>query len=758
MPKTRAERAAAFLKDIAGEEGLDALRVDAAAADTLNRQRRQQEAAMGIESMSLDIDAATINGALESVMTDRPLAPDQTATIEAIIIPDKRPVMPLKAGSYTATHKLWLHLNDKETKARLTRLAKSIGRIEVPGSKYPYGGTGFVVGPGLVMTNRHVAEIFTEGVGTRQLAFIPGVSPGFSSAYAPDNSEIPVLTVADVVMVHPYWDMALLKVEGLAADMAPLTLAGSDIAGFDKHEIAVIGYPGFDPRNDIGVQKAVFDNRFGVKQLQPGTLRERADTESFSRIVNAVTHDCSTLGGNSGSALIHIESGKVLALHFGGEYLARNYAVPASELGADGRVFDTGVQFDSNKPDGLPPWSGFWTGADSGEAPRRSRAADAAMTAGKAAADGNTAADAGGTPSASSGVRSGACGVDITIPLHITVRLGGPAAPAVVAVSDQAPAGAGASIERLVEPAHDTNYANRRGYNDNFLGIHVPFPEPADSSVLAPTRSGGSRLDYQHFSLLVHARRRLALVTAANVTADKALKEPERDADYSRKALGELGKNDQEKWFVDERMDAAFQLPDVFYTRDDGSFDKGHIVRREDVAWGRTLAEVKRANGDTFHVTNCSPQIAVFNRSTLGRENWGDLEDVVLKNAASEKLCVFGGPVLDASDPHVLGNFGRGDRRMVQVPVKFWKVIVAKAVTGLAAFGFVLEQDLSDVATTEFAVPDAFSAFLVSVDDISTMAGVTFADAIVEADQFEGRGREIALRAGVGVRAAPRRR
>jgi endonuclease G len=148
----------------------------------------------------------------------------------------------------------------------------------------------------------------------------------------------------------------------------------------------------------------------------------------------------------------------------------------------------------------------------------------------------------------------------------------------------------------------------------------------------------------------------------------------------------------------------------------------------------------------------------VFNRSTLGRENWGDLEDVVLKNAASEKLCVFGGPVLDAADPRVLGNFGRGDRRLVQVPVKFWKVIVARAVSGLAAYGFVLEQDLSEVTTAEFALPDAFNAFLISIEEIGAMAGVTFADAIVEGDQFEGRGREIALRAGVGVRAASRRR
>jgi endonuclease G, mitochondrial len=114
--------------------------------------------------------------------------------------------------------------------------------------------------------------------------------------------------------------------------------------------------------------------------------------------------------------------------------------------------------------------------------------------------------------------------------------------------------------------------------------------------------------------------------------------------------------------------------------------------------------------------------------------------------------------VLDDADPRVLGNFGRGDRRMVQVPVKFWKVIVARSAGGLSAFGFVLEQDLSDVATAEFAVPDAFSAFLVAIDDIGAMTGITFAEPVIEADQFDGRGREVALRAGVGVRVKRNRR
>lgn len=744
-PMTRAERAAAFLKDIAGPEGLESLRVDAAGAEEMAEARARQTEGSAIEAMALPLSRTAINGAVEAVMADRPLAPDQASTIEAIIIPDKRPAMPLRGGTYTARHKLWLHLNDETVKARLTGAARAIGRIEVPGSKYPYGGTGFVVGPGLVMTNRHVAEIFITGVGARWLAPVAGVTPGYSSAFAPDNAESEPLKVTGVIMVHPYWDMALLKVEGLPPDVEALTLCGADVTGFERSEIAVIGYPGFDPRNDIDVQRTVYDNRFGIKQLQPGHLRERWDTESYSRIVSAATHDCSTLGGTSGSALIHIATGKVLGLHFGGEYLARNYAVPASELAADGRVFDAGVRFDSEKPAGLPAWAGFWTRAESGEAPRapaRGSRAETDMT-GEAGA-------AAQVPATGPGGSSGA--VEITVPLHITIRLGSSAGPAVAAVA----AAPGSAVERLAEPRHDRDYGNRTGYDEMFLGLSVPFPAAADPAVLAPARTGGARLDYQNFSLVMHKGRRLALATAANVTAETALKEPVGGADTSRRALGGLGPNDQEKWFLDPRMDEAYQLPDAFYTRDDGAFDKGHIVRREDVAWGRTMADLARANGDTFHVTNCSPQVAPFNRSTLGRRNWGDLEAVVLRHAGSERLCVLAGPVLEAADPRFLGAFGRGDRRVVQIPVKFWKVVVARAAVGLAAFGFLLEQDLSAVQTTEFAVPDEFRPCLLPIARIAALTGLVFADAVIEADQFTGRGREIAFQAGIGVQPARR--
>ncbi|MFB1488240.1 MULTISPECIES: DNA/RNA non-specific endonuclease [unclassified Thiocapsa] len=188
------------------------------------------------------------------------------------------------------------------------------------------------------------------------------------------------------------------------------------------------------------------------------------------------------------------------------------------------------------------------------------------------------------------------------------------------------------------------------------LAASTPLPQPKDQGVVAQTRDGRTELLYRHFTILMHRERRLALVCASNVTAEPDLKEPEPGRDYSRKGLGNLRENDQERWFLDPRLESKYQLPDVFFTKDRKAFDKGHIVRREDVAWGDSYDVVRRANGDTFHVTNCSPQVADFNQSQRGEDNWGDLENQVLANAASERLCVFAGPVLDPADEVFVGT------------------------------------------------------------------------------------------------------
>ena len=106
--------------------------------------------------------------------------------------------------------------NDAAIKATLRPVFASIGRIELPGNPdLPYGGTGFVVGRGLVMTNRHVAEIFSVGLGMRDLVFRSASRAGIDFLQEKGSTASQFLRVRDVAMIHPYWDMALLRVDGL---------------------------------------------------------------------------------------------------------------------------------------------------------------------------------------------------------------------------------------------------------------------------------------------------------------------------------------------------------------------------------------------------------------------------------------------------------------------------------------------------------------------------------------------------------------
>ncbi|WP_434616451.1 DNA/RNA non-specific endonuclease [Azospirillum sp. B2RO_4] len=680
--------------------------------------------------------AAALSAAEKLRGGNKPLTPIEQFATEAIIIPDRRPAFDIVDGDFAADHWLWGKLTrDLAIHRRLISAFPCIGRIELPGqSRIPYGGTGFVVGPGLLMTNRHVADIFAQGVGVQNLRFRTGMQAGVDFRQERGRPRGLTLAVRSVRMIHPWWDMALLEVEGLAAAAGSLRLSVEDARGMEAREVAVVGYPAYDPlRNDPAVQDKLFDRTYGVKRLQPGQIAARRQTESFAKIVDAAAHDCSTLGGNSGSAVIDLATGEVVALHFGGRYLDINVAVPTAELVRDARVRDAGVAFAGSAPRGpAPEWLNAWNETEvSMNDDRRPPA----------------------LPATDHGIVPCSAGrATFEVPLRITVEIGDGArvvAPAVSAPTAREAGGADAQ-EALREPERDTNYAGRRGYDPFFLnGREVPLPKARDPRLLATLRDGGTELTYQNFSILMHAERRLALITAANVTREPHLRTPEPGRPTTRKGLSGLGKNDQEKWFLDPRLDAAYQLVDAFYTRDGGAFDKGHIVRREDVAWGETYATLKRANGDTYHITNCSPQVAQFNRSTLGEDNWGDLEDLVLAEAASERFCLFAGPILAPEDRPFEGQ-GEGRQALrVQIPSRYWKVVVARTADGLAAYGFVLEQDLSDVPL-EFTAPENFRRLMAPLTAIEDAAGVDFGSLVRAADRFAtDQAEALAFRGGV---------
>jgi len=307
-------------------------------------------------------ERAQAHEAIESMRAGRDLSPAQEAATEAIILPELRPVVKVANNDFAPfTLPMWQHLNRDDAKQNILRAIPAVGRIEVPDHpSLPYAGTGFLVGEGLMMTNRHVAEIFAEGLGNRELRFRSGLENNLIDFRQEDGVAVSEpFTIRAVLMVHPFWDMALLAVEGLSASRKPLTLQSTPAAALLGEEVVVIGYPAQDSRNDFDVQQRVFAGAYRVKRLQPGLVKEPVRVKSFGHQVEAMAHDSSTLGGNSGSALVHVKTGQVVGLHFGGVYLDKNWAVPAFELSRDEQVVNAKVQFSKTNV-GDVPWKQYW--------------------------------------------------------------------------------------------------------------------------------------------------------------------------------------------------------------------------------------------------------------------------------------------------------------------------------------------------------------------------------------------------------------
>ena len=719
------QRLALMLRQVASESGLASLDVEAVA--------KTESVSSGIETELL---AESVGNGLDAIYQDREIREDEQFALEAIIMPRFRPVIDVIGDDFARPPEPWKHLGTGDAKQSLLDAIPSIGRIELPGHpSIPFGGTGFVVGDGLIMTNRHVAELFATGLGIQGLNFIPGSKGGIDFAQEVEIRESLFLAVEKIVMIHPHWDMALLQVSGLTEEQRPLLLGTSAPEDLLDRDIAVVGYPAQDRRNDFDMQMRIFNKTFDVKRLQPGKIRKREQiTDHFQNNVFTVTHDASTLGGNSGSAVVDVITGQVVGLHFGGRYLVANYAVPTFELARDSRVVDAGVNFATN----IPPshdWDGKWNAADTAES--------------QVNVTRNSSAPAISQQPA--GQMLGGGTATWTLPVNISVSMGVPVSASIAppdakqnisvkpAIGDSGSGGASIATESLKTPFISDGLSERGGFDPTFLDADEEIPMPlltaAGKRIAAKLDNGKAELRYHKFSIVMHKNRRMALFTAANIDWRDSARRVDGHLP-TRRELSGLNRGDAEKWVTDPRIPNAHQLPDVFYTKDRKSFDKGHIVRRHDICWGDSFEDIQMANGDTYHTTNCSPQVKGFNRATLGEGNWGDLETLVQKQTKAEKAIVFAGPAFSRSDPEFTGRTEHGTEK-IQIPQKYWKIVVTKGADGPEVFGFVLEQDLGDV-TWEMAVPQEWKKHMWPISDIEELLDgkATFGE-LSNFDQFD---------------------
>jgi S1-C subfamily serine protease len=252
--------------------------------------------------------------------------------LEAIVALVGRPPLFIQNGRLQADLGVeWQHLDAK--RPQLEQTFASVGRIEVTGhASLDWVGTGFLVAENVIMTNRHVALEFCARVRGRW-RFQQGMSARIDYVEEFGALASAEFALTSVIGVHENFDLALFRVErssGQALTVpSPLPLATQPPSSLAGHQVYAVGYPAWDGRrNDPVEMHRIFQNRYDVKRCQPGTITRAPMSGVF-------VHDCSTLGGNSGSCVIDLETFRVLGLHFGGRYLQGNVAVALWELTND---------------------------------------------------------------------------------------------------------------------------------------------------------------------------------------------------------------------------------------------------------------------------------------------------------------------------------------------------------------------------------------------------------------------------------------
>ena len=130
-------------------------------------------------------------------------------------------------------------------------------------------------------------------------------------------------------------DIAFLRVQA-GHGLEPVPLHTGRLA--PDTPVAAVGYPAADPRrNDPALMDDIFGATYDVKRFSPGLFT------GYERDGVIMLSDYSSLGGNSGSAVLHLDSAEAVGLRFAGLFRESNYAVSADIVAAALRRMSTQV-------------------------------------------------------------------------------------------------------------------------------------------------------------------------------------------------------------------------------------------------------------------------------------------------------------------------------------------------------------------------------------------------------------------------------
>jgi V8-like Glu-specific endopeptidase len=238
---------------------------------------------------------------------------------------------------------------------------RSVGRIQVEQLDQSYNnqdarlqtqgfetglvlGTGFVVQKNVIMTNKHVATFFCSEKSPYSFKVHKHggqrciVKIDFAGVYGRDPE---LCTITKVLYLSPtnVPDIALLEFESRPVDplghgprarngRKPLVLQTQKPRSTDsQRKMFVCGYPTTFSSSDLADENsfsADFMKILGVKRVSFGEFMPTKESNDRA----TVFHNCTTLGGSSGSPLVDFDTGTVWGLHYGGGNRHGNLAEP----------------------------------------------------------------------------------------------------------------------------------------------------------------------------------------------------------------------------------------------------------------------------------------------------------------------------------------------------------------------------------------------------------------------------------------------
>ncbi|MEA3013168.1 MAG: endonuclease mitochondrial [Sphingomonadales bacterium] len=649
--------------------------------EKLERLRRHNAQIRGSDPALAEEGADVLESLAPAVSDEEALA------LESIVMRRERPVLAIKENAASlifadpVDSQIWRERLER-AKPKLERAIKAVGRIELKGSWIDWVGTGWLVADTIMVTNRHVANEFVVRNGdgfTFKMGNDGPIGGAVDFLQEIDNAATLVFKLVRPLYVEPSPgpDLAFFEIERVAGDnklAKPIKLAKRPAV---TQNVAAIGYPAYDSRiPETDLMERIYGKIYNKKRLAPGGVT-KVEAER-------ILHNCTTLGGNSGSVVIDLDSGEAVGLHNSGSFLTTNYAVRSDVV--------------ANRL--------------------------ASLRSGRLRLEASPRPDPAG-PSAPAQAGGNVLG-SLTIPLTITVTAGGTTGTVDLTVRQPVAAPAlpadGAADEVEGEEGRVEDYRDRSGYRPDFLGVEVPLPriEDAADEILAFEVDGQTEteLRYQHYSVVMNEPRRMCFFSAVNINGNLSKKS---------KRVG---------WKWDPRIPKSQQIMNECY----GSpprFSRGHMTRREDPAWGDDDAAAMRGNQDSMHVTNTTPQMQAFNSPI-----WLALEDYALEHAREDKMniSVFTGPYFTEADPTMYGV-------RIPLSFWKIIAFIHDETGQLTATGYEMDQQQSLPSAEEFVFgaftsPQLGIAAQVSIRSIEAKSGISFGN-LAEADPLaageEGR-------------------